>query len=84
MIIQVEYDDKGDIKSVAIPASITFPDGSKGAMRRIRASGHEIAEVETELVRNDRDIDGLRKVKDGYRVIGHPQNPTLATHQARA
>jgi len=84
MIIQVEYDDKGDIKSVASPASITFPDGSKGTIRRIPASGHEIAEVETELVRNDRDIDGLRKVKEDYRVIGHPQNPTLAPQQARA
>jgi hypothetical protein len=83
MLIQVEYDDKGDIKSVASPASITFPDGSKGTIRRIPASGHEIAEVETELVRHGRDIDGLRKVKEGYRVVGHPQNPTLTPQQAR-
>ena len=84
MIIQVEYDDKGDISSVASSASITFPDGSKGTIRRIPASGHEIVEVETELVRNDRDIEGLRKVKQGYRVIGHPQNPTLSPRQGRA
>lgn len=78
MIIQVEYDDKGVIKSVAGPASITLPDGSTGTIARIPAPGHQIAEVETELVRDRRDVDGMRQIKEGYQVTGHPHKPTLA------
>lgn len=83
MIIQIEYDDKGDIKSVAGPASITLDDGSEGTIARFPAHGYQIAEVETELVRNERDIDGMRQIKEGYHVTGHPRKPTLAPRQTR-
>jgi hypothetical protein len=78
MIVQIEYDDNGEIKSVAGSASIKLPDGSKGMIRRIPRPGHKIAEVEAEDVQHDRDFDGLRRVMESYRVTGHPPKPRLS------
>lgn len=83
MIIQVEYDENGEIKSIAGRASITLPDGSRGTIARFPSRDHQIAEMDTELVRNERDIDGMRQIKEGYHVTGHPHKPTLAPRSAR-
>jgi hypothetical protein len=76
MRIQVEYDDNGEIKSVAGAG----PNVSTG---RLPSPNHRIAVVHTEEVRHERDFEGLRKVVEGHRVTGHPHEPRLTPKEAR-
>jgi hypothetical protein len=78
MRVLVEHDDSGEIRSVSSVASIESPDGSVMRARRVAAPGFSVSEVEAEAVQHERDLEGLRKVKEGYRVTGHPDQPRLA------
>jgi len=71
MRIQLEYNDAGEIKSVAGAG----PSVSTG---RIARPHYKIAVFDTEEVRHEHDFDGLRKVVEGHRVIGHPHEARLA------
>jgi hypothetical protein len=78
MRIQIEFDENGEIRSVAGPISIKLPDGSHGMVGRSPHPGHTSIEVEVEGVRHERDFEGLRKVMKNYRMTGHPKEPCLA------
>jgi hypothetical protein len=77
MVVHVEYNEAGHIRSVACVATAEFADGSKGRVGRRPSPGHSILEIVTADVRHERDVDGLRKVKENYRVAGHPHQPRL-------
>jgi hypothetical protein len=79
MIVHVEYNEAGQIRSVASAATVEFADGSKGKVGRRPSPGHSILEIVTVDVRHERDLEGLRKVKENYRVTGHPHQPRLVS-----
>lgn len=70
MRIQIEYNDAGEIKSLA---------GAGPSVRtgRIARPNHKIAVIDTEEVRHEHDFDGLRRVVETYRITGHPHQPCL-------
>lgn len=70
MRIQIEYNDAGEIKSVAGAG----PSVNTG---RIARAHHKIAVIDTEEVRHERDFEGLRRVFESCRVTGHPGRPSL-------
>jgi len=78
MRVQIEFDEKGEIRSVAGCVSVKMTDGSTAAAGRFPRPGHSIFEADVEGVRHERDFEGLRSVMKHYRVIGHPQAPRLA------
>ena len=77
MRVQIEFDNNGEILSVAYPISIKLPDGSEAMTGRIPKPGLSIVEVEVEDVQHERDWEGLQKVMKSYRVTGHPHEPRL-------
>lgn len=77
MRVQIEFDDNGEIRSVAGAISIKKSDGSEGMAGRIPRTHHSVIELEVQDVRDQRDFDGLQKLLKNYRVIGHPKNPRL-------
>jgi hypothetical protein len=77
MRIQVEYSDDGSIKS----AALSGPNVSSG---RIPSPNHRIAVIETEEVKHERDLEGLRFVVENHRIIGHPHEPRLARKELPA
>ncbi len=78
MRVQIEFDDNGEIRSVAGPISVKMGDGTEGMVGRSPRSGHSIFEVEVEEVQHEHDFKGLRKVMKSYRVTDHPHKPRLA------
>jgi hypothetical protein len=77
MIVQIECNDRGEIKSVAGPRLISLAHGARAMMGRIPSPGHTIVEIEVAEVQHDRDFDGMQKVKKYYRVTDHPDRPRL-------
>jgi hypothetical protein len=83
MRIQVEYDSTGKIRSIAGVGIMEFSDESRGTMGRFPPKGDSsIIEVEMEDVRDERDIDGLKRVVSSYRVTGHPHEPRLTAESS--
>jgi len=78
VLVQVEYDERGEIRSIAAVVTAEFPDGSKGMSGRIASPGYQMAELDADEVQHARDIAGLKKVKESYRVTGQPHAPRLA------
>lgn len=78
MKLQIEYDDKGEIRSIAGPTLVTMPHGARALVGRAATRGHYIAEIEVEDVKHDRDFENMKKAKEHYRVIDHPHRPRLA------
>ncbi len=70
MRIQIEFNDAGEITSVAGAG----PSVSTG---RIARPNHGILVVDTEQVRHEHDFEGLRRIVEEYRVTGHPHQPSL-------
>jgi hypothetical protein len=79
MRILVEYDADGTIQSVAYVQLISTPEGAEVSAQRRPKPGHTIIEVETEEVQHERDVQGLKRLVEGYRVTGHPDQPTLTS-----
>jgi hypothetical protein len=77
MLVQIEFNGKGQIRSIAGPSSIKMPDGTEARLARVPRKGHGIVELEAEEVKHERDFEGLQKVMKNYRVMGHPKEPRL-------
>jgi hypothetical protein len=71
MLVEIEYNEKGEITSVA-------GSGPAVSSGRIARPNHRIVALEVEEIRHERDFEGLRKVVEGYRVTGHPQKACLS------
>ncbi len=77
MRILVEHDESGEIRSVSSVVAIESPEGSAMTARRIADFGFSLSEVDADAVEHERDVAGLRKLKEAYRVTGHPDHPQL-------
>src|SRR5438105_3626926 len=77
MIVLIEHDESGEIRSIACTAS----NEEGGMLRRVPERGYSIAEVETDI-HDPRDIEGLRNIVRNYRVAGLPDEPRLARKSA--
>jgi hypothetical protein len=75
--LYIEYTDAGEIKSVGAGGSVKFADGSRGIIGRRPGPDHHMLELETEDVKHERDVEGLRRLVETHRVVGHPKNPRL-------
>jgi len=77
MRMQVEFDEKGEIRSASGCVTVEMRDGSTARSGRHARPGHNIVEFEVAEIQHERDIDGFRKLMKGYRVTGHPHQPRL-------
>jgi hypothetical protein len=81
MRVQIEFDEKGQIRSIAGASSIEMPDGTEAGLARVPRPGHAIVELEVEDIRHARDFEGVQRVVKNYRVTGHPKEPRLVRHK---
>lgn len=70
MRIEIEYNNNGEIVSVA-------GSGPTVNTGRLPRPNHRMLAVEAEEVRHERDLVGLRKIVESYRITGHPHQPCL-------
>jgi|RhiMetdeSRZDD1v2_1073273.scaffolds.fasta_scaffold35575_7 hypothetical protein len=77
MVVQIEFDESGQIRSIAGVTSIKMPDATEARLARVPRQGHTIVELETEDIKHERDFEGLQKVMKNYRITGHPKEPRL-------
>jgi len=84
MKIFVEYNAEGDIRSVALPATLQTKDEPTINLRLLPSPGHFVAEVEAENLKgveygleDDEQVEALRNIKYGYHIEGHPHKPRL-------
>ncbi|MBJ7603379.1 MAG: hypothetical protein JF888_09365 [Candidatus Dormibacteraeota bacterium] len=77
MRVLVEHDESGEIRSVSTVVAIESSEGSAMRARRIADPGFSLSEVEADVVEHERDVEGLRKLREAYRVTGHPDQPHL-------
>jgi hypothetical protein len=77
MRIFVEHNAQGEIRSVALPATVRDTDGVTINLRLLPSPGFFVSEVEAEHVQHDRHFEALRGMKYTYRIEGHPFQPHL-------
>jgi hypothetical protein len=71
MKIFIEHDDHGTIHAVGAAA--------EGSARTtlIAGPGRHVSQVDAPDVTHEKDFDNLRKIKQGFRVEGHPNQARL-------
>ncbi len=70
MRVKIEYEENGRIKSI----SGAGPDVTATRVPRLN---HKLVDVEAPDVLHDRDFEGMKKLVENHRVVGHPSEPRL-------
>ena len=75
--MQIEYDQAGRITAVSGVVAVEHPDGDLGRSARFVRPGHFILDLDTEVMTDETDMAGLRRLATQFSIAGHPDQPRL-------